>query len=447
MKIQDPKMLDDLIIESQHLATSAKEAVLASKYHAFPVSLASISAGSGSSVDVTDKVFTAATNKKTGGSGSVRGVVTDTPNNKVEIKDQSTDGHITDGSDRQVYGRNTKTDSGLTNSITVDGTTAVTGVDTIFQSELSSSDYIKLDSDGTVRKVASIESDTALTLVSAYPSSGSGVGSKVTLTLGFYVGDDTGHSMSAETINILSPESIDLQAVPFNAFMAGAAFAEALPAEHAHDDTYYTETELDGGQLDDQYYTETELDGGQLDSRYFTETEHINTSAGAGDSGKPIKLDSSGLINDNMISGTIKDHGSMDGLGDDDHTDYHTDARGDARYFTETEMGEPTGTTGGDLVGIDAASIIGSSATEVQTTLESIARKRRNEVVTVTSTNTINDLTYTPREPESVVLVVNAVPQIYTTDYTISGKEITWVSGDFDLETTDTVQAIYDSSD
>ena len=39
---------------------------------------------------------------------------------------------------------------------------------------------------------------------------------------------------------------------------------------------YYTETELDNGQLDSRYYTETELDGGQLDSRYYTETEADN---------------------------------------------------------------------------------------------------------------------------------------------------------------------------
>ena len=39
------------------------------------------------------------------------------------------------------------------------------------------------------------------------------------------------------------------------------------------DDRYYTETELDAGQLDNRYYTETELDAGQLDNRYYTETE------------------------------------------------------------------------------------------------------------------------------------------------------------------------------
>ena len=39
------------------------------------------------------------------------------------------------------------------------------------------------------------------------------------------------------------------------------------------DDFYYTETELDAGQLDNRYYTETELDAGQLNTLYYTEAE------------------------------------------------------------------------------------------------------------------------------------------------------------------------------
>jgi len=42
------------------------------------------------------------------------------------------------------------------------------------------------------------------------------------------------------------------------------------------DARYYTETELNAGQLDSRYYTETELNNGQLDNRYYTETE-VNT--------------------------------------------------------------------------------------------------------------------------------------------------------------------------
>lgn len=34
--------------------------------------------------------------------------------------------------------------------------------------------------------------------------------------------------------------------------------------------------------------------------------------------------------------GGVTDHGALTGLADDDHTQYHTDARGDARYYTQT---------------------------------------------------------------------------------------------------------------
>ena len=35
---------------------------------------------------------------------------------------------------------------------------------------------------------------------------------------------------------------------------------------------------------------------------------------------------------------TTGDHGALTGLTDDDHVAYHTDARGDARYYTQTEL-------------------------------------------------------------------------------------------------------------
>ena len=125
-------------------------------------------------------------------------------------------------------------------------------------------------------------------------------------------------------------------------------------AMHIHDTLYYTETELDAGQLDNRYYTEPELDAGQLDNRYYTEpeldagqldtiyfqeTEHINASAGAGDAGKPIVLDAVGVIDASMIAATSIPHGGLTGLIlSDDHTQYHNDARGDARYYTETAL-------------------------------------------------------------------------------------------------------------
>lgn len=49
-----------------------------------------------------------------------------------------------------------------------------------------------------------------------------------------------------------------------------------------HDARYYTEVELDAGQLDNRYHTETELSGGALDTRYYTkqqvDTKSFSTS-------------------------------------------------------------------------------------------------------------------------------------------------------------------------
>lgn len=54
------------------------------------------------------------------------------------------------------------------------------------------------------------------------------------------------------------------------------------------------------------------------DDRYFTETEHLDESAGAGDAGKPIKLDAAGKVDSSMMV----DHGDLAGLADDDHPQY-----------------------------------------------------------------------------------------------------------------------------
>lgn len=128
-----------------------------------------------------------------------------------------------------------------------------------------------------------------------------------------------------------------------------AMFWSAYDKFKSIDLNYYTKADLDGGALDGRYYTETEidtmladyytaaqLDAGQLDTLYFRETEFINSSAGAGDAGKPIVLDSFGMIDPSMyVGGGVTDHGALTGLLDDDHTQYHNDTRGDLRYYTQ----------------------------------------------------------------------------------------------------------------
>jgi len=80
-----------------------------------------------------------------------------------------------------------------------------------------------------------------------------------------------------------------------------------------------------------QYHNDT-----RGDARYYTQSAHINTSAGAGDSGKPVKLDSGGKVDASMINDGDIDHGSIAGLSGDDHSQYHNDTRGDARYHPQS---------------------------------------------------------------------------------------------------------------
>lgn len=54
----------------------------------------------------------------------------------------------------------------------------------------------------------------------------------------------------------------------------------------------------------------------------FEAADHINVSAGGADAGKPIILDAAGKVSASMIDFSAIDHGSLSGLGDDDHTQY-----------------------------------------------------------------------------------------------------------------------------
>jgi hypothetical protein len=54
----------------------------------------------------------------------------------------------------------------------------------------------------------------------------------------------------------------------------------------------------------------------------FEQTDFINSSAGVGDAGKPILLNASGVLDNTFIDASAIDHGSLSGLGDDDHTQY-----------------------------------------------------------------------------------------------------------------------------
>lgn len=65
------------------------------------------------------------------------------------------------------------------------------------------------------------------------------------------------------------------------------------------------------------------LTGDYVDGAEVYETaDHVQTSAGAADAGKPIILDADGQIDASMINDNDIDHGNLDGLLDDDHPQY-----------------------------------------------------------------------------------------------------------------------------
>ncbi len=71
----------------------------------------------------------------------------------------------------------------------------------------------------------------------------------------------------------------------------------------------------------------------------------------------------------------------------------------------------------------------------------------RYEKKIATALNTIPNLTYTPQDGTSVILFYQGMAQEYTDDYTISGKVVSWVSGDFDIPLGAVVWFFYLSSD
>jgi hypothetical protein len=97
------------------------------------------------------------------------------------------------------------------------------------------------------------------------------------------------------------------------------------------------------------------------DARYFQETEHINTSAGAGDAGKPIKLDAGGLIDGTMIDDSDIDHVNIANKGTNAHSviDTHLGSTANPHSVTATQVGKDTAQWNADELqgeSVDAAS-------------------------------------------------------------------------------------------
>src|SRR3990167_6809051 len=90
----------------------------------------------------------------------------------------------------------------------------------------------------------------------------------------------------------------------------------------------------------------------ELNDRYYPKNEYVDDSSGVADAGVPVKLNESGLIDSTMIGDisipdtitltnitqiTNRSHANLQDLSADDHTQYHNDTRGDARYYTQSQ--------------------------------------------------------------------------------------------------------------
>lgn len=170
--------------------------------------------------------------------------------------------------------------------------------------------------------------------------------------LHFFNSDGTPYTFTADTsIDVMFVEIFTYQTAPAKGFITGMGFADivGIAGSHNHNDLYYTQTELDGGQLDNRYYTEGELNGGQLDNRYFREDE-LNPAAPA--------------TGDNVL---------------------------DARYFREIELtSTASGSSGSGLIGVTSGN--GLDAATVQGALNEL-QSDINEIVggTLDITHSMDD--------------------------------------------------------
>ena len=116
-----------------------------------------------------------------------------------------------------------------------------------------------------------------------------------------------------------------------------------------------------------QYHNDT-----RGDARYYQKSEFNSDGGGEeGAAGSPIKMDDSGYIDGSFIQESDIDHGGLGGLGDDDHTQYHNDTRGDVRYNLKTDLASTVNSKGASLVGIEDAGAY-TSVTDVEAAIQEI---------------------------------------------------------------------------
>lgn len=119
--------------------------------------------------------------------------------------------------------------------------------------------------------------------------------------------------------------------------------------------------------------------------------------------------------------GGITDHGLLTGLGDDDHTQYHTDARGDARYFTQAQV--TSSLAGKQPLDADLTAIAGLTPSN-----DDVVQRKSGAWTNRTPTQLKTDLAIGISDVSGLQAALDALPRLAAT--TQAGTAYTLALGD-----------------
>jgi hypothetical protein len=167
-------------------------------------------------------------------------------------------------------------------------------------------------------------------------------------------------------------------------------------------------------------------------------------------------------------SGGSTDHGALTGLLDDDHSQYHNDTRGDARYYQKSEVDTISGALSTEIdsditthsasddhdgryyTETEVDNTITTVSGDLQTQIDAIdIQPNEAEYFTLTSGNVSDkyvSLANSPYAATEVLLdVIHGCTQRYDTDYTVSGVQVQWTGLGLDgvLEVDDELRVVY----
>ncbi|MBU1456973.1 MAG: hypothetical protein KKD01_19840 [Proteobacteria bacterium] len=398
-------------IDGIHLSTDAIATVLANKFLDATVLISNLSTSTSNGIDVSTKVFDSLTAKRFGAASELGLMSATLAANSPYVAlrdDDATRDSLDDGTGKQIYGKlvHTLTETALTgtwtngvNTITLDDVTGLSVGDIIAKTGETDIFY----------KITNIATLTVTFDRVFAGTTGAATVTKIVINLNFYkkdAGVETAHTFTANnTIAANYFESFNLNVLPKDALSnLGKANGENLPESHEH--SQYTLTSL---------ITSTASGEGADDIGFYNGgTTLSSTNAGA----------------------AIREVADVTRL--------------DSRYFTETELGAATGTTGADRIGYDNTTS-GLAGSTVQDALDNLSTAVGNagiveftELKTIITLNTIPDVTYTPQYPTSARLRYAGITQIDA--FTLNtNKSCAWDEGvaGFDLEVNDKVYITY----